>query len=134
MFSPDTSILIIDDMKTMRMVMKKALKELGFTTVAEADDGVTAWPMIEQAAAGGKPYELILSDWNMPQMQGIDLLKKVRADQRFAKTPFLLVTAESEKSQVMEAIKLGVSNYVVKPFNADQLREKLETVHAKLAA
>lgn len=133
MYESNTKILVVDDMKTMRMVMKKALKELGFTNVFEADDGESAWPMIEQAASGGEPFGLILSDWNMPKMEGIELLRKVRTNQRLSKTPFILVTAESEKSQVMEAMKLGVSNYVIKPFTADDIKEKLRQVYDRAA-
>ena len=78
MYAPETKILVIDDMKTMRMVMKKCLKELGFTNLAEADDGETAWPLIDQEASAGTPFQLILSDWNMPKLSGLDLLKKIR--------------------------------------------------------
>jgi two-component system, chemotaxis family, chemotaxis protein CheY len=132
MYAPETKILVIDDMKTMRMVMKKCLKELGFTNLAEADDGETAWPLIDQEASAGTPFQLILSDWNMPKLSGLDLLKKIRKDERVKAVPFLLITAESDKGQVMEAIKAGVSNYLVKPFTADQVKEKLEAVHKKL--
>jgi two-component system chemotaxis response regulator CheY len=133
MFPANTKILIIDDMKTMRMVMKKALSSNGFTDISEADDGETAWPMIQQAVGSGQPFELILSDWNMPKMKGLDLLKLVRGDDRVRTTPFVLVTAESEAEQVKVAISLGVSQYVVKPFTAEIISEKLKSVFARKA-
>ena len=133
MFAENTRILVIDDMKTMRMVMKKTLKQLGFSNIEEADDGDTAWPMIEQSFNSGTPFQLIMSDWNMPKLSGIDLLRKVRAEPRMAALPFVLVTAESEKAQIMEAIKAGVSQYVMKPFNAETLQTKLEAVNQKMA-
>lgn len=133
MFPKNCKILIVDDMKTMRMVMKKNLKECGFENITEADDGATAWPLIEQAGFSGSPFQLILSDWNMPKLAGIELLRKVRAHAALGKTPFVLVTAETEKEQIVEAIKAGVNNYVMKPFTLDSLREKLEAVHKKVS-
>ena len=132
MFPATCKILVVDDMKTMRMVMKKNLRECGFTNITEADDGATAWPLIEQASHSGSQFQLILSDWNMPVLAGIELLKKVRSHPALAKTPFLLVTAETEKTQIVEAIRAGVSNYVMKPFTAEILKKKLEDVHKKV--
>src|SRR4051794_24416173 len=109
MFDKNAKILIVDDMKTMRMVLRKALKDLGFEDIAEADDGATAWPLIEQAVSAGQPFDVILSDWNMPKMQGVELLKKVRSHPRILSMPFVMVTAESEKSQVLEAAQSGVT-------------------------
>ncbi len=129
MFAADTKILVVDDMMTMRKIVKKTLMEMGYKNLTEADDGETAWPLIEAAAATGEAFQLILSDWNMPKLKGIDLLRKVRALEAVKTTPFLLLTAESEKSQVVEAIKAGVSNYVTKPFTPDTLREKLKAVY-----
>lgn len=131
MFKKETKILVIDDMLTMRKIISKSLKEFGYTNISEADDGATGWPLIEQAHEIRAPFQLILSDWNMPQMKGIELLAKVRNDPRFKDLPFLLITAESEKSQVIDALKLGVSNYIVKPFTSEQLKEKLEAAHKK---
>src|SRR5687768_17217508 len=99
MFPPNTKFLVVDDFATMRKIIKKTLVELGFTDIAEADDGATAWPLIEQAQNQGQPFGFIISDWNMPKMQGIDLLKNCRADNRFRSVPFMLVTAESEQKQ-----------------------------------
>ena len=133
MFPKDTKILVVDDMSTMRKLVSKHLSALGYENVTKADDGAVAWPEIEKAHAAGKPFDLIISDWNMPQMPGIDLLKKVRSDIKLKDTPFLLVTAESEKEQVMGALQAGVSNYIVKPFTADMVREKLQDVYKKIA-
>ncbi len=131
MFDPKTRILIVDDMMTMRKMVGKVCKELGFSDLTEAGDGVIAWEAITNA---NPPFGLIISDWNMPNCTGIDLLKRVRGDQRFSKIPFVLVTAEAEQHQIVEAVKAGVSNYVIKPFTTDSLKEKLEAVHKKMSA
>ena len=128
MFDPKTKILIIDDMLTMRKIVSKTLKELGFTDITEAADGQLAWKAI---CSSEQPFALIISDWNMPNMTGLELLKKVRADMRFKKTPFMLVTAEAEQHQVAEALRSGVDQYVMKPFNSETLKAKLEMVHKK---
>jgi len=130
MFDPKTRILIVDDMMTMRKLVAKSCKEIGFTDLTEANDGSQAWAKVGEASP---PFGLIISDWNMPNASGLDLLKRVRADSRFGKTPFILVTAEAEQHQIVEAAKAGVSNYVIKPFTTDSLREKIEQVHKKLS-
>lgn len=132
MFPPNTKFLVIDDFATMRKIIRKILSELGYSNVEEADDGATAWPMIQQAQERGVPFQFVISDWNMPKMLGIDLLKACKADPRFNTIPFILVTAESEQKQILEAAKAGVSDYVVKPFNAATLKQKLERVYAKV--
>jgi len=121
----DTSIkvLVVDDFATMRRILKNILKQLGFTNLVEADDGTTAWDVLEEQS-----IDLIISDWNMPKMSGIDLLKKVRANDTYKKTPFLMVTAEAQKQNVIEAVQAGVSNYVVKPFTAEAIFEKLDKI------
>ena len=121
-------ILVIDDMGTMRKIVKNMLSKLGFINVEEADDGKTAWPMIEAKAKAGDPYKFIISDWNMPGMQGIELLKLVRAstDDGVKKVKFLMVTAEAEQANVIEAAKAGVNDYVVKPFNQPTLEAKVQ--------
>ncbi len=134
MFPTDTKFLVIDDFATMRKIIKKVLSELGYTNIQEADDGATAWPIIQEAHSKNEPFGFVISDWNMPQMQGIDLLKHCRADARFEALPFMLVTAESEQKQILEAAKAGVSNYVVKPFNSVTLKQKLEQVYAKVSS
>jgi two-component system chemotaxis response regulator CheY len=128
MFDVKTRVLVVDDMMTMRKIVSKILKEIGFTDIVEAADGNQAWDAVTKAE---KPFGLIISDWNMPNLSGLEFLKKVRADQRFKKTPFLLVTAEAESHQVAEAVKAGVDQYVVKPFNHESLRAKMEMVHKK---
>jgi two-component system chemotaxis response regulator CheY len=131
MFPSHTKFLVVDDFATMRKIIKKVLNELGYTNVQEADDGKTALPMIQQALASNQPFEFIISDWNMPGMQGIELLKACKGDPRTKSIPFILVTAESEQKHILEAAKAGVSDYVVKPFNSITLKGKMERVYAK---
>lgn len=128
MFSPDTQILIVDDMLTMRKLVKKACKTLGFSNFIEAVDGQDAYQKLQEAPA---PIQLIISDWNMPKCSGLDFLKRVRADGRYAELPFVLLTAEAEMHQVKAAVEAGVSNYVIKPFTPDGLKQKLEQTYAK---
>lgn len=128
MFPKNTRFLVVDDFATMRKIVRKVLLDLGYQLVEEADDGSTAWQKLESCHLEGQPIGVVISDWNMPKMPGIELLKKVRQDARFARLPFIMVTAESEQKQVLEAVKSGVSDYVVKPFNSQTLKEKLERV------
>ena len=130
MFDPKTRILVVDDMMTMRKLVSKVCKDLGFSDLTEAADGILAWEAITNASPA---FGLVISDWNMPNCSGLDLLKRVRADSRFAKLPFVMVTAEAEQHQIIEAVKSGVSNYVIKPFTGDILKEKLEAVHKKIS-
>jgi two-component system chemotaxis response regulator CheY len=130
MFDPKTRVLIIDDMMTMRKIVGKVCRELGFTDITEASDGALGWQAISSAE---RPFGIVISDWNMPNCTGLDLLKRVRGDKRFAHLPFLLVTAESEKHQIVEALKSGVSSYIVKPFNPETLKEKLQEAHQKVS-
>jgi len=119
----DINILVVDDFSTMRRIVKNLLKELGFSKFDEADDGSTAWPMVQT----GK-YDFIVSDWNMPEMTGIELLKRVREDENLKETPFLLITAEAKRSQILEAAQAGVDGYIVKPFTAATLNEKIHKI------
>ncbi len=121
----DTSIkvLIVDDFATMRRILKNILKQLGFKNLLEADDGTTALESLEK-----NRVDLIISDWNMPKMTGLELLKTVRANEEYSKIPFLMVTAEAQKQNVIEAVQAGVSNYVVKPFTAESISEKLKKI------
>lgn len=130
MFDPKTRILILDDMSTMRKIVMKTLKDLSFTDIQEAVDGKQGWEILQ---ASKPPVQLIVSDWNMPECSGLELLKKVRADATYAKVPFLMLTAETEKHQVMEALKAGVTNYCIKPFTLDMLKQKLEDTHKKVS-
>ena len=131
MFSPNTKILVVDDMMTMRKLVGKICKELGFTDITEAADGAKAWELVQGA---NPPFGLIISDWNMPNSTGLDLLKRIRTDSRVSRTPFILVTAEAEQHQVMEALKAGVDQYVTKPFDKEVLKAKLEMVQKKYTA
>ena len=130
MFDLKTRILIVDDMMTMRKLTSKICREMGFTDITEAVDGAKAWEAIASATPS---FGLIVSDWNMPNSTGLDLLKRVRGDSRFGKLPFVLVTAEAEKEQIIEAVKAGVSEYLIKPFTAEKLKERLESAHKKTA-
>lgn len=129
MFDPKTKVLVVDDMLTMRKIVTKILRELGFTDIVEAADGLEAWEKTKDGTIG-----LVVSDWNMPNCTGLDFLKRVRADQKLSKTPFILVTAEAEGHQVAEAIKSGVDQYVVKPFSKEGLKAKLELAYKKSQA
>lgn len=121
-------ILVVDDFSTMRRIVKGCLKELGFNNITEAEDGKIA---LDKLQAGNGTFKLIISDWNMPNMMGIDLLRAVRSDANLKALPFVMVTAEAQKENVIEAAKAGVSNYIIKPFTADQLQTKLDQVFSK---
>ncbi|MBN22977.1 MAG: hypothetical protein CL678_16955 [Bdellovibrionaceae bacterium] len=129
MFDPSTRVLVIDDMLTMRKIVGKACKSIGLTDIIEAKDGRDGW---EKLTTSDKEVGLIVSDWNMPNCTGIELLKRVRADGKYGALPFILVTAEKEGSQVKEAILAGVSNYIVKPFDVDTFKVKVEEVYKKV--
>jgi len=116
-------ILVVDDFSTMRRIVKNILKQIGYTEIDEAEDGNGALAKLRQ-----DKYDLIVSDWNMPNMTGLDLLKAIRADGALNGIPVLMVTAEAKKENVVEAIKAGVNNYIVKPFTAEVLREKIEKI------
>jgi len=117
------TVMIVDDFATMRRIVKNILTQLGFKNFVEADDGSVAWEMLQK-----EPVDFIVSDWNMPKMTGIELLKKVRADDKLQDTPFLMVTAEAQKENIIEAVKARVSNYIVKPFTPETLGEKIEKI------
>lgn len=122
-------ILIVDDFSTMRRIIKNLLRDLGFHHTEEADDGTTALPMLQAGA-----FDLLITDWNMPGMQGIDLLKAVRGDEGLRSLPVLMVTAESKRDQIVEAAQAGVNGYVVKPFTAGTLEEKIHKIFERIAA
>ncbi|AGH94525.1 response regulator [Pseudobdellovibrio exovorus] len=130
MFPANTRILVLDDMMTMRKIVIKNLKDLGFTDIQDAADGNLGWDILNQSSP---PIQLIISDWNMPNCTGLELLKKVRADERMKAVPFVLLTAEAETHQVMEAVKAGVSNYILKPFTPEHIKEKIEQTYKKTA-
>jgi len=120
-------ILIVDDFSTMRRIIKNLLRDLGFTNTAEADDGATALPMLH---SGG--FDFLVTDWNMPIMSGLDLLKAVRADDKLKHLPVLMVTAEAKRDQIIEAAQAGVNGYVVKPFTAQALKDKIEKIFERV--
>jgi two-component system chemotaxis response regulator CheY len=131
MFPPTTRILIADDMRTMRNLLRQVLSEMTYTKVTEVDDGAAAWKEIESTHALKIPFELIISDWAMPKLSGLELLKKVRMTPDVKTTPFLMITAEADAAQVKEAIMAGVSNYITKPFTPDTVKAKLEAIWKK---
>ncbi|MCG3721506.1 chemotaxis protein CheY [Vibrio cincinnatiensis] len=120
-------ILIVDDFSTMRRIVKNLLRDLGFNNTQEADDGLTALPMLKK---GG--FDFVVTDWNMPGMQGIDLLRNIRADEELKHLPVLMITAEAKREQIIEAAQAGVNGYIVKPFTAATLKEKLEKIFERL--
>lgn len=134
MFPPNTKVLVVDDMPTIRDLVKNQLKALGFKNIVEASDGEAGLNLVMNAASVGLPIELIISDWNMPKMTGLEFLRQVRASETLGKTPFILLTSESERDQVTEAILAGVSQYIVKPFAAKSFEEKLRAVWGKVSA
>ncbi len=133
MFSPEGAldknmkVLVVDDFSTMRRIIKNLLRDLGFTNISEADDGSTALPMLKEG-----DYEFVVTDWNMPGMQGIDLLRAIRADAKLAHIPVLMVTAEAKKEQIVMAAQAGVNGYIVKPFTAATLNTKLDKIFERL--
>lgn len=120
-------ILIVDDFSTMRRIIKNLLRDLGFTNTVEADDGRTALPILEK---GG--IDFLITDWNMPGMTGIDLLKAVRGNPNLSDLPVLMVTAEAKRDQIILAAQAGVNGYVIKPFTAATLKEKIEKIFARI--
>ena len=123
----EMKILVVDDFSTMRRIVKNLLRDLGFNNTTEADDGLTALPILQK---GG--IDFLITDWNMPGMQGIDLLKAVRADEKLASLPVMMVTAEQKREQIVEAAEAGVNGYIVKPFTANTLKEKIEKIFERI--
>jgi len=123
MLNPDMNVLVVDDAATMRRIVRSLLRELGIKNVREAEDGEMALEDLKRQRA-----DLVVSDWAMPKMTGIELLRAIRQDDALKETPVLMVTAESKKENIMEAVQAGVSNYIVKPFNSKTLEEKLNKI------
>ncbi len=119
----DVRFLIVDDFATMRRIIRNLLRQLGYSSIEEAEDGVVALRKLESQG-----FDFIICDWNMPNMTGIELLREVRANDALKDIPFLMVTAEAIKENIIEAVKAGVSNYIVKPFTADVLQAKIEAI------
>lgn len=125
-YDKNMRILVVDDFSTMRKIIKNILRQLELTNVVEADDGTTAWEVLNR-----DNIDFIVSDWNMPKMSGIELLRKVRASEEYAATPFLMVTAEAQQENIIEAVQAKVSNYIVKPFTPETLAQKIDKIFAK---
>jgi two-component system chemotaxis response regulator CheY len=121
--NPDMKFLVVDDFSTMRRIIKSVLNELGYSNVTEADDGSTALPLLRDG-----DFDFLIADWNMPGMPGLELLKAVRANEKLAKLPVLMLTAEAKRDQIVAAAQAGVSGYIIKPFTADVLKKKLTTI------
>jgi two-component system chemotaxis response regulator CheY len=121
--SKDLKFLVVDDFSTMRRIIKNLLNDLGYPNVEEADDGKTALPMLQSGN-----FDFLITDWNMPGMPGLDLIKAVRADGKLSKMPVLMLTAEAKREQIIEAAQAGVNGYVIKPFTAETLKEKLDKI------
>jgi two-component system chemotaxis response regulator CheY len=121
--------LVVDDYSTMRRIVKNLLHDLGYANVSEADDGKTALPLLQNGS-----FDFLITDWNMPGMPGLDLLKAVRADEKLKKMPVLMLTAEAKREQIVEAAQAGVSGYVIKPFTAVTLKEKIDKILGAQAA
>lgn len=120
-------ILIVDDFSTMRRIIKNLLRDLGFNNTMEADDGSTALPMLQNGT-----FDFLITDWNMPNMEGIALLRAVRADEHLKSLPVLMVTAEAKRDQIIEAAQAGVNGYIVKPFTAETLQEKIDKIFERI--
>ncbi|MFZ0257188.1 MAG: chemotaxis response regulator CheY [Gammaproteobacteria bacterium] len=116
-------ILVVDDFSTMRRIIKNLLRDIGFGNISEADDGLTALPLLK-----GGDFDLVITDWNMPAMTGLELLKAIRAEPKLLSLPVLMVTAEAKRDQIIEAVQAGVNGYIVKPFTAQTLKEKLDKI------
>ncbi len=123
MLNPEMNVLVVDDAATMRRIVRSLLRELGIKNVREAEDGEMAFEDLKRQKA-----DLVVSDWAMPKMTGIELLRAIRQDEALKETPVLMVTAESKKENIMEAVQAGVNNYIVKPFNSKTLEEKLNKI------
>ena len=117
-------LLVVDDSSTMRRIIKNTLQRLGFNDVLEAEHGVEAWQIMERTP----DINVLITDWNMPEMNGLDLVRKVRAEKKYESMPIIMVTTEGGKAEVITALKAGVNNYIVKPFTAYVLREKLKDI------
>ena len=123
MINPEMNVLVVDDAATMRRIVRSLLRELGIKNVREAEDGEMAFEDLKRQKA-----DLVVSDWAMPKMTGVELLRAIRKDDALKDTPVLMVTAESKKENIMEAVQAGVNNYIVKPFNSKTLEEKLNKI------
>lgn len=131
MYKLSTQFLVVEDHPAMRKFVVETLHELGFMNVTEAGDGQTAFAILNQKAQSLEPIEFVISDWNMPQMEGIDLLKLCRQTEAFKNLPFILATGERDQSQIIDAAKAGVSGYIIKPFAAPKIKSTIDNIFKK---
>lgn len=131
MFPRSAKFLVIDDFATMRKIVEKMLAEMGYSNVEEAADGPTALNMLQKATVSGHPFDVVICDWNMPGISGLEVLKICRQDPTLKSIPFIMVTCESEQSNILEAAHLGVSDYAVKPFSSKVFEAKIQKVWKK---
>jgi len=124
----EIKILVVDDSATMRQIVRNSLKELGYTNIIEADGGLEALDLLKEES-----IDFVVTDWNMPDLTGIELLKNIRADEFLARLPVLMVTAEARKECVVEAVKAGVNNFIIKPFTTQIMEQKIMQIYSKLA-
>jgi two-component system chemotaxis response regulator CheY len=132
--SKQLRILLVDDFEMIRSLLKQALKQLGYTDLTEAVDGLDAFEKITKAKESGQPFDLVFLDWNMPKMTGIEVVQKCKADANLKSLPFIMITAEREQKSVVTALKAGVSDYVIKPFSPRQLASKIERILTSTSA
>jgi two-component system, chemotaxis family, chemotaxis protein CheY len=132
MLTEKSRILVVDDFEMVRVMLKRCLNTLGYADVHEAVDGKQALQMITKADQAGTPFGLVFADWNMPHMSGLDLLQACRADGRLKQLPFVMVTAESERQFVVQALNAGATDYIIKPFSEETLQKKIEKIGARL--
>lgn len=126
--SKPLKILLVDDFEMIRSLLKQALKQLGYTDLTEAVDGMDAIEKINKASDSGQPFDLVFLDWNMPKMTGIEVVQKCKSEDKHKNLPFIMITAEREQKSVVTALKAGVSDYVIKPFSPRQLSSKIERI------
>jgi two-component system, chemotaxis family, chemotaxis protein CheY len=134
MVKPNPRILIVDDFETVLVLFHKALNDLGIDDVVEAEDGMAALQLLDEAYEAKKPFDVIFCDWNMPNMNGLDLLNLIRKSDKYAKLPFVMVTANSDETEVVDAMRAGVSEYLIKPFDAKSLGRTIHRVLARYKA
>jgi two-component system chemotaxis response regulator CheY len=132
MFPATTKVLVTDDSQSMRMTIINALKAIGFTNITEAENGAIGFQKLEAESGGAEPFGLVFSDQNMPDCTGLEFLRKVRAQPKYAKLPFIMITSETDKSMITDLVQAGASNYLPKPFNGDQIKAKLEATFARM--
>lgn len=132
MYPLNTKFLIVDDYATMRKVIKKVLADMGYKNIVEANNGQEALEILETHRKTDEPIEFIFSDWNMPIMMGVDFLRQCKKMPEYKSLPFILITAEGEQRQVLEAVKAGVNDYLIKPFSPQKIKEKMERIYNKV--